>query len=396
VTTARRPAPGGHPDGEVVALAADLVRIDSSNPTLAPAGAGEGRIADHCAAWLGARGFTTTRLESAPGRPSVLATGAGRGGGRSIVLNGHLDTVSLAGYDGDPLDPAVVDGRLHGRGSYDMKAGVAALMVAAARVHHRPHRGDVVLALVADEEDASTGTEEVLAHIRTAGVDIDAAIVAEPTGLDLVTCHKGFVWAEVTLTGVAAHGSRPDLGVDAITKAGAFLTGLDRLAADLGTRPGHPVLGSGSVHAGVIEGGQENSSYPDRCRITVERRTVPGEDTATFAAELRAVVDPVVAGCPGLGCTVAMGLERRPLDGDPTRGVAPTLSAAVAEVTGRPARHRGESFWTDAALLAAAGIPTVLFGVDGAGAHASAEWVDLDSLHDATRAAERAVAVWIG
>jgi acetylornithine deacetylase len=386
----------GRPDPEVVALAADLVRIDSSNPTLAPGGAGESAIADHCAAWLGTRGFAATRLESTAGRPSILALGAGRGGGRSVMLNGHLDTVSLVGYDGDPLEPLVDDGRLHGRGSYDMKAGIAAMLVAAARVHRRPHRGDVVLALVADEEDASIGTEEVLAHLRTAGIDLDAAIVAEPTGLDLVTCHKGFVWADVTITGVAAHGSRPDLGVDAIVKAGAFLTGLDRLVSDLGTRPGHPVLGAGSVHAGVVDGGQEPSSYPDRCRITVERRTVPGEDAATFEAELRALLDPIMAAQPGLGYTLAMGLERRPLDGDPTRGITPTLSSAVADVIGRPVRHRGEAFWTDAALLADAGVPAVLFGVDGAGAHAAAEWVDLGSLHDATRAVEHALTAWIG
>ena len=381
---------------EVAALAADLVRIDSSNPTLAPQGAGESAIADYCVAWLSTRGFTTIRLESTPGRPSILATGAGRGGGRSIMLNGHLDTVSLVGYDGDPLDPVIDDGRLHGRGSYDMKAGIAALMVAAGRVHHHPHRGDVVVALVADEEDASIGTEEVLTHLRTADVDIDAAIVAEPTGLDLVTCHKGFVWADVVLTGVAAHGSRPDLGVDAVAKAGAFLTGLDRLAADLATRPGHPVLGAGSVHAGLIDGGQETSSYPDRCRITVERRTVPGEDTVLFEAELRSILDPIIAAQRGLGATIVMGLERRPLDGDPIRGSTPTLSTVVADVTGRPPHHRSEAFWTDAALLADAGIPAVLFGVDGAGAHASTEWVDLGSLHDTARVMERSITAWTG
>jgi len=249
VTTTRRPMPGPH--REVVALTADLVRIDSSNPTLAPHGAGESAIADYCAAWLSTRGFTTVRLESTPGRPSILATGAGRGGGRSIMLNGHLDTVSLVGYDGDPLDPDIDDGRLHGRGSYDMKAGIAAMMVAAA------------------------------------------------------------------------HGSRPDLGVDAITKAGAFLTGLDRLASDLGTRPGHPVLGAGSVHAGVIDGGQETSSYPDRCRITVERRTVPGEDTTLFEAELRAILDPITAAQPGLGAAIAMGLGRAPSTATRPRGSHP-------------------------------------------------------------------------
>jgi acetylornithine deacetylase len=380
------------PDDEVVALTADLVRIDSSNPTLAPDGAGEAEIADHCTAWLRARGFTAQRLERRPGRPSIVATGGGQGGGRSVMLNGHLDTVSLASYDGDPLDPVIEDGRLHGRGSYDMKAGMAALMVAAARVHRHPHRGDIVLALVADEEDASTGTEDVLAHLRAA--DIGAAIVAEPTGMDLVTCHKGFVWADVTITGVAAHGSRPDLGVDAIVKAGAFLTGLDRLAADLRARPGHPLLGTGSVHAGLISGGQETSSYPDRCRISVERRTVPGERADTFAAELRAILDPIAAEQPGLDCTITMGLERSPLDGDPDQGITPTLAAALAAVSGGPARHRGEAFWTDAALLAAAGIPAVLFGVDGAGAHAASEWVDLDSVRDATAVLEQAVSAW--
>jgi acetylornithine deacetylase len=386
----------GNPDPEVVALTADLVRIDSSNPTLAPGGAGETKIADYCATWLDARGLTTVRLESTPERPSILVTGAGRGGGRSIMLNGHLDTVSLISYDGDPLDPVIENGRLHGRGSYDMKAGIAALMVAAARVHQRPHRGDVVLALVADEEDASVGTEDVLAHSRASGITLDAAIVAEPTGLDIVSCHEGFVWAEVSLTGVAAHGSRPDLGVDAIAKAGAFLTGLDGLATDLGTRPGHPVLGSGSVHAGVISGGQETSSYPDHCRITVERRIVPGENAATFAAELRTILDPIVAEQPGLDYTISTGLDRHPLDGDPTQGITPTLDTAVAKVTGRPAHHRGEAFWTDAALLAEAGIPAVLFGVGGAGAHAASEWVDLNSLHDATRAIEHAVSAWCG
>jgi acetylornithine deacetylase len=380
---------GRGPDPEVVALAADLVRIDSSNPTLAPDGAGETKIADYCTAWLSARGFTASWLESRPARPSVVATGSGTGGGRSIMLNGHLDTVSLTSYDGDPLDPIIENGRLHGRGSYDMKAGIAALMIAAARVHRHPHRGDIVLALVADEEDASTGTEEVLAHTRA-----DAAIVAEPTGLDLITCHKGFVWADVTLTGVAAHGSRPDLGIDAIVKAGAFLTGLDRLATDLGTRPGHPVLGAGSVHAGLVSGGQETSSYPDRCRISVERRTVPGECTATLVTELRAILDPIVAGQPDLDYTIAPGLERKPLDGDPTQGVTPALATAVAAVAGRPARHRGEAFWTDAALLSDAGIPAVLFGVDGGGAHAAAEWVDLDSLYVATSVLERAVFAW--
>ena len=301
MTTTRRPMPG--PDREVVALTADLVRIDSSNPTLAPHGAGESTIADYCAAWLSTRGFTTVRLESTPGRPSILATGAGRGGGRSIMLNGHLDTVSLAGYDGDPLDPVIDDGRLHGRGSYDMKAGIAAMLVAAARAHHHPHRGDVVLALVADEEDASIGTEEVLTHLRAAGTEIDAADRRRADRVGPRRLPQG-----VRLGRRHPHRRRrPRLPPRSRRRRHHQGRRLPDRARPAGlrprTRPGHPVLGAGSVHAGVIDGGQETSSYPDRCRITVERRTVPGEDTAVFEAELRAILDPIIAAQPGLGST---------------------------------------------------------------------------------------------
>ena len=259
--------------------------------------------------------------------------------------------------------------------------------------------------LVADEEDASIGTEEVLTHLPEPGRHRDRRRRRRPSrpDRDLVAAHKGFVWADVI-----AHRSSPPTA-PAPTSASTPIrnhhsrpapswTGLDRAGSpDLAARPGHPVLGVGSVHAGVIRRRTRDLVLPrPSAVVTVERRTVPGEDTTLFEAELRAILDPITAAQPGLGCTLAMGLERRPLDGDPTRGITPTLRTAVADVTGRPARHRGEAFWTDAALLAEAGIPAVLFGVDGAGAHASTEWVDLGSLHDTARAMERAITAWTG
>ncbi len=210
---------------ETVTLLQELVRIDSTNPDLVPGGAGEGAIASFVATWLGDRGFEVHRLESRPGRPSIVAMARGSGGGKSLMLNGHLDTVTLAGYDGDPLDPVVQDGRLFGRGSYDMKSGVAAMMVAGARAAGQRHAGEIILALVADEEYASTGTAEVLRTFRS-----DAAIVVAPSELQVTLAHKGFVWFDVTIEGRAAHGSRPDLGIDAIAKAGRFLDALDALA----------------------------------------------------------------------------------------------------------------------------------------------------------------------
>lgn len=365
---------------DTVTLLRELVAIDSTNPDLVPGGAGEGAIADAVGAWLGERGFEVQRLESRPGRPSIVAIARGSGGGRSLMLNGHLDTVTLAGYDGDPLDPVIRDGKLFGRGSYDMKSGVAAIMVAAARAAEQPHTGDIVLALVSDEEYASAGTSEMLAHVRT-----DAAIVVEPSELMVTLAHKGFVWFDVTVEGRAAHGSRPDLGVDAIAKTGRFLVALDELAKRLAANPTHPMLGAASVHASTITGGEERSSYPASCTIAVEWRTLPGQDAATVEAELRSLLDAVAADDPTFRYRLERGLERSPFEADRMSPVVQSTLRIVEEVTGAPARIRGEPFWTDCALYADAGIPVVLFGVAGAGAHAASEWVSLDSLDTVTR-----------
>jgi acetylornithine deacetylase len=307
------------------------------------------------------------------------------------MLNGHLDTVSLASYDGDGLDPVVRDGSLHGRGAYDMKSGLAAMMVAAARGHAASHRGDVVLALVADEEHASLGTEEVLAHVVT-----DGAVVVEPTGLDLVTSHRGFAWATVTVHGRAAHGSRPDLGVDAIAKAGRLLTAIDELADRLAAGPRHPLLGTGSVHAGTIAGGAEPSSYPDACVVTIERRTIPGEDHVTFERELRGILDELERTDAAFAADLAITTHRGPFEAGAASEAAAAVAASFADVAGREPARRGEPFWTDCALLAAAGIDTVMFGVDGGGAHAADEWVDLESLATVTATLEGTIVRYVG
>ncbi|RIJ78268.1 M20/M25/M40 family metallo-hydrolase [Nakamurella silvestris] len=361
-------------DTAALDLLSELVAIDSSNPDLVPGAAGETAIADHVGSWLADRGFTVHRLEARPGRPSIVAVAAGTGGGRSIMLNGHLDTVTLAGYDGDPLTPELRDGKLFGRGTYDMKSGLAASMVAAARAVREPLPGDVILTLVADEEYASAGTEEVLQQFSA-----DGAIVVEPSGLELTLAHRGFVWLDVTVEGVAAHGSRPDLGVDAITLAGRFLVRLGELQDRLAGGPRHPTLDTGSVHASVISGGEELSSYPARCTISIERRTVPGETAAVVEGELREILDDLAGADPTFRYSLTTGLERMPFEAPRKAGIVRTMLSVVPEVTGQPAVIRGEPFWTDCALLAEAGIPCVLFGVDGGGAHAAVEWVDLDS-----------------
>ena len=363
-----------------VQLLAHLITIDSVNPDLVPSGTGETVIADFCGEWLATRGFEVHRLEKRPGRPSLVAVARGTGGGRSLMLNGHLDTVSLTNYDGDPLDPRICDGKIFGRGAFDMKSGIAAMMIAAARATEQgPLRGDVILACVADEEHASSGTEEVLDSFTA-----DAAIVTEPSHLEVTLAHKGFAWFEVVIEGRAAHGSRPELGIDAIAKAGHFLVAIEAWGHRLAQTQPHALLGIGTVHASVIRGGEEPSSYPAHCQITIERRTVPGESADTVQAELTAILDELTATVPDFRYRLRRGLHREPFEADPQASIVRVLLRHAEQALKHPPVIRAEPFWTDCALLDRAGIPCLLFGVDGGGAHAATEWADTASLHHLT------------
>jgi acetylornithine deacetylase len=346
-------------------LLEQLVAIDSVNPALVPGAAGEREIAAFVADWLTAHGLEVERIGPAD-RPSIVAVKRGSGGGRSLLLNAHTDTVSAAGMD-RPHEPQRRDGRLYGRGAFDMKGGLAAIMLAAAGAQHL--RGDVIVAAVADEEHASEGIQAVL---REHGAD--AAIVTEPTHLRACIAHKGFIWAEIETHGVAAHGSRVDLGVDAIAGMGPVLAGIPKLQDELDARP-HPLLGPGSLHASLISGGVELSSYPGRCVVSIERRTIPGETPAQVERELRDLL--ALAPVPG---EVRMGLVRDPFAVDPEAGIVTTLRRAAEPILGSEPETYGETPWMDAAFLAAAGIPTVVFGASGAGAHALEEYADLESL----------------
>ena len=348
----------------------DLVAIDSVNPSLVPGGAGEAEIARHVARWATERGLEVTTLEITPGRPTVLVRARGTGGGRTLLLCGHLDTVTVEGM-ADPHVPRIDGDRLHGRGAYDMKAGVAAALVATHEAQRQGLAGDVVVAAVADEEHASIGVQETLATIGA-----DAAIVTEPTELEVAIAHKGFVWCEIEITGRAAHGSRPHLGVDAIAKAGPVLTELARLDERLADHP-HPLLGRASVHASTIAGGVELSSYPARCVIGLERRTLPGETRAGVERELADLLARCRARDPDLRVEQRTLLTREPFEIDGDAEIVRLLTAAAADVLPLAPRVGGVSYWADSAFIAAAGIPTVLFGPGGEGAHAAEEHVSL-------------------
>jgi acetylornithine deacetylase len=351
-------------------LTAALVAIDSVNPALVPGGAGEREIASFVADWCAAHGLDVEILGKE--RPSVVATKRGSGGGRSLLLNGHLDTVGVAGMEA-PFNPRIEDGRLYGRGAYDMKGALAAILLATTEATGL--RGDVIVTLVADEELASIGTEAVVERLHA-----DAAIVVEPTELRVAIAHRGFVGFELETAGVAAHGSRPDLGVDAIAKMGPILVALAELDERLQAGSRHPLVGTASLHASLIEGGQELSSFPASCVLTGERRTIPGETSEQVEQELRAIAGDA---------RLRIIASRDPLAAQPDHPFV-ELVGGVAEVT----EYVGALFWTDAALFAEAGIPTVLFGPVGEGAHATMEWVDLASLDRVREVVGRVAAEW--
>lgn len=341
-------------------LAAELVRIDSVNPDLVPGGAGEAELARFVADWLEDAGLEVEVEEVAPGRPNVVGRARGTGGGSTLLLNAHMDTV---GYDGmeAPLEPRVEDCRLYGRGAYDMKGSLAAIMLAGAEAAQAGLRGDVLVAAVVDEEVFSVGAEAVARGYRA-----DAAIVSEPTELRLVVAHKGFVWMEVETKGRAAHGSRPDLGEDAIVAMGRILTGLGALADALLANPSHALLGSGSVHASLIRGGVELSTYPESCVLGLERRTVPGETVELVEHQIREIAGHA---------EIRTRFVREPFE---VAQEEPVVQAVLRHADGP--ELAGVPFWADSAVFAAAGIPTVVFGPGGEGAHAQVEWVDLADL----------------
>ena len=358
-----------------IKLLCDLVAVDSVNPSLVPGAAGEKDIADLIVAEMRSARLDVEMFDAAPGRPNVVGILEGRQPGRSLMLCGHVDTVGVAGMK-IPFDPTIVDGRLYGRGAQDMKGGVAA-MIGAARIvaeNGGLPAGRLIIAAVADEEYASLGAEALVARWQA-----DAAVVTEPTDLVIATGHKGFTWIEIVAEGVAAHGSRPREGRDAILRMGRILTQLETLDHELQSRAPHPVMGTASLHASLITGGRELSTYPDRCVLHMERRSVTGEMGATALAEVQMILATLQSMDPELCVSVKLLFDRLPYETPPNHILVPALENLLGK-TSRIPRRGGTSFWTDAAVLGHAGIPSVIFGPGGAGLHSAEEYVKLDEV----------------
>jgi len=357
-----------------ISLLVELVSIDSVNPALVSGGAGEVKIAEAVSRHLQASGLRVERQDAAPGRPNIVGILEGPRPGRSLMLCGHLDTVGVEGMSA-PFHPVERESRLYGRGAQDMKGGLAAILSAAEILARRGlPAGRVVVAAVADEEHASLGASEL---VKTWSAD--AAIVTEPTDLAIGVAHKGFSWVEVETKGRAAHGSRPAEGEDAILRMGRVLGRLESLSAELASRPPHPLLGPGSLHGSLIEGGRELSTYPDRCVLQLERRTLPGEAPDAALSELRDMLESLAREDPAFRSSVRHLFSQPPYATPAGSPIVEDLASVLAS-SRREVRREGMSFWTDAAILGSAGIPSVVFGPGGSGLHGLEEYVRTDEV----------------
>ncbi|MCX6656130.1 MAG: ArgE/DapE family deacylase [Candidatus Bathyarchaeota archaeon] len=373
-------------------LLKDLVKIDSVNPTLVPGAKGESEIAEYIADWLKVLGLKVKVDKIEAKRCNAVGVLKGAGGGKSLMLNGHTDTVGYDYMTIDPLKPVVKEGRMYGRGTYDMKGGLVASLAALKAVidSGTQLKGDVVVAAVCDEEYASIGTERVMEKTR-----VDAAIVGEPSALQIKRCHKGFAWIDVETKGLAAHGSMWQVGVDAIEKMGKVLTGLEDIGTKLQLKK-HPLVGPASVHAGIIKGGLELSTYPDKCLLQIERRLIPGEERRDVEEEMETLLRGIADKDPQFTASYEIIFYRDSMDVPETSEICQTIVNCSKEAIKLTPAFIGGSGWLDTQIIWGKGIPAVAYGPAGGGDHAAIEWVDLETVMDAARVQELVIRRFCG
>ncbi|HEY0389128.1 MAG TPA: M20/M25/M40 family metallo-hydrolase [Gaiellales bacterium] len=371
----------------VAELLAELVAVDSTNPSLVPGGAGEGAVVRLLAARMETAGLEVEVWEAAPGRPNVVGRLRGAGG-PALMVCGHTDVV---GGLANQFRPEIRGGRMYGRGTNDMKGGIAAAVVAAERLAAGARLGgDLLLAWVIDEEWASLGAESLVARYHA-----DAAVLPEQTDLDVVFAHGGFVWYDVTSEGRESAGGEPEQGVDGIALAGPLLAGILQLDRELAGRA-TAEWGRPNVHASTIRGGQSYPSYPAECVVGVERCLMPGESVAQSHAEMARLLEGARAVDDRFRGRFDVVIAREPVMLGRDAPIVALLSSAAGEVLGRAPVVRSDYGWMDSGVLVEAGIPCAVFGPQGAGLHTAEEWVDIESLETCAAVLERAARSFCG
>jgi acetylornithine deacetylase len=355
---------------DVVSLLSDLVRI----PSLC---GDEKKIADFIANWLKGRGLPAELLEVSPGRPDVISRVKGPREGPHMMFNGHVDTVAAGeGWIHDPFGAEIEEGRMYGRGTFDMKAGVAAMLAAIAesKAEGFPKRGEVMMAAVVDEESLDLGSYALIKRGLTRGLDF--AVISEPTNLNVVTAHRGRTVLDVVVHGKAAHSMWPDHGESAISNAAVLINSLNSLVS-----PTHPKMGRSTVNVLKVDGGQEEVMLvAERCRIVIDRCLVPGHHSKDALQDLKALISK-------LGISADANFVSRetpfcePFEIAEDHDAVMAVVEAATKVLGKTPSTEFHPGPCDSCILVNEGkIPTVEFGPSGGGPHQSDEFVELDSL----------------
>ena len=358
----------------IITLLSELVQINSVNRTLSD-GPGEREIAEFIVQNLKSQKLDAEIQTVGDNQNNIVAIIPGKKRNRSLLLNAHLDTVGVDGMN-EPFTLRREGDRLYGRGTYDMKGSVAIMLLLADYFTQHPPPLDILLTLVSDEEDKSTGMEYLVANwlpqVSPAPI---GGIFLEPTEENIGVCHKGFTWYELEVTGKASHGSRPEQGIDAILPLRSALEELSNIQAELSGRNPDPLLGNASIHSSIIKGGSELSVIPSQSCLQWERRSLPDESPRDLHYEMERIIQAVNNHA---GDHTAKGREffvRPPYRVPDDAKILERLQKVTPQ-----SKLVGLSFWADSALAGAIGIPSVLFGPIGHGAHAVDEWVSLGSL----------------
>ncbi len=362
-----------------------LVRINSVNPSLSADGQGEKEIARFIYRELREMNIEAEFDEFAPGRVNVTGIICGRKNGknmpRSLMLNAHMDTVGIAGME-NPFSGEIRDGKLFGRGSYDMKGSIAAILAVARAVRDQNIRldGDLLLTFVADEEYKSIGANRLIKKTKT-----DAAVVTEPTGLDICLAHRGMVVFKIITRGRTAHGGKHELGIDANAMMGRILAEAGNLSREISRRKEHSLCGAGSVHVPLVKGGRSLFIYANECVAHVERRTLPGETEQSVRADLEQILFKLKQEDPAFHAELETVIWQSPYEIDRGATIVKKAEEAVSMVLQEPPKYIGHTWWEDSAIFGEAGIETIILGPDGGGIHEEVEWVALESVHQLSR-----------
>ncbi len=372
-------------DSSLIHTLAELIRINSVNSAY-EGGPGEGEIAAWVRRFFEERRIEVWEQEVFPGRPNVIARLPGRDSSRRVILEAHMDTVSVKGMTIPPFEPRIENGKMFGRGSCDTKAGLAAMMHAVASLAAEGLQPpcEVWLAAVVDEEFSYRGVVKLCERLEEGSrPDCSAALVAEPTGLRAVIASKGVLRWRIIVRGKSAHSSKPHLGVNAINHMARVILMLEEDHLRLAARE-HPLLGPATCNVGVIRGGVQVNFVPDQCAIEIDRRLLPGERVESVLAHYQSLLDALMGAHPALDAFMESPMLTDEALDTPADSAPAQLAIQLLKEAGLDSTLCGVPFGSDASKLSRVGIPSLIFGPGSINqAHAAVEFVELQQVQSA-------------